>query len=241
MLLEHVNEDCHCGGKRCTKCGEVKCVGAFYKRVERGRESSRSNCRECMSANARERNKKHPHEPKPRNPVLRQRQIPKFSHVNVECQCEGKRCKVCEKLKCLDNFYRDKRFKNTTTTECKMCYGKRVKEWKEAHKDQVTAGAAWYYKKSEQKRRRYHLKKVYSLTEAQYSEMRDRQHGACAICGIVSQKPLHIDHDHSTGKVRALLCTKCNSMLGYAKDSVEMLKKGIEYLEFYSEGVDDNG
>jgi hypothetical protein len=164
-----------------------------------------------------------------------------FSHANEGCQCEGKRCKACEKLKCIDNFYRDRRFKNTSTSECKICYGKRVKEYKEAHKDQVNATAAWYVKETEQRRRRHHLKKVYGLTESQYSDMRDRQQGVCAICGIVSQKPLHIDHDHSTGKVRALLCTKCNSMLGYARDSVEMLKKGIEYLEFYSERVGDNG
>ena len=166
---------------------------------------------------------------------------PIFFHVNENCQCEGRRCKTCEKLKCIDSFYRDRRSKNTIKTECKICYGRRVRAYKEAHKDEVTAGAAWYYKKSGQRHRRHHLKKLYGLTESQYTEMKERQNGACAICGIISQKPLHIDHNHTTGKVRALLCTQCNSMLGYARDSVEMLRKGVEYLESYSEGVKDNG
>ena len=68
--------------------------------------------------------------------------------------------------------------------------------------------------------------------------MKVNQNGACAICGIVSQKPLHVDHNHSTGRVRGLLCTRCNSMIGYARDSVTLLQKGIEYLEFNTEGVE---
>jgi hypothetical protein len=235
-MLEHVIDGCLCEGKWCTKCEQVKCYDAFYKQAGR---DSRSHCKECVNANARERRKVRPREPKPRN-ISRRRQIPMFVHMHEDCQCEGKRCKSCEKFKCVDNFYLDKQNKDGHTVDCKVCRGKRVKEWKEAHKDQVTATAAWYTKNTEQRRRRYHLKKVYGLTESQYSEMRDRQQGACAICGIVSQSPLHIDHDHSTGRVRALLCTRCNSMIGYARDSIEMLKKGIEYLEFYSEGVDDN-
>lgn len=235
-MLEHIVEGCECEGKRCTKCGQVKCYNTFYKQADRDR---RSHCKECVSASASTRRRMRPREPKPRN-MSRRRQIPMFVHVHEGCQCEGKRCKTCEKLKCFENFYLDKQNKDGYTTDCKMCRGKRVKMWKEANKDQVTATAAWYTKKTEQRRHRYHLKKSYGLTESQYSEMRDRQKGACAICGIVSQRSLHIDHNHATGKVRALLCTRCNSMIGYARDSVEMLQKGIEYLEFYSEGVEDS-
>jgi hypothetical protein len=161
-----------------------------------------------------------------------------FVHANEGCECEGKRCQLCEKMKCIHNFYLDKKNKDGYTTDCKLCRGKRVKLWKDANKDQVTASAAWYTKKSEQRRHRYHLKKSYGLTESQYDEMKVKQNGVCAICGIVSQKPLHVDHNHSTGRVRGLLCTRCNSMIGYARDSVTLLQKGIEYLEFNTEGVE---
>lgn len=231
MVIEHIIEDCQCEGKLCGGCETVRCIGAFFKRADHT-IGYRSNCKECMATYTREWKQAHRQNPKPHN----RNKIPPFSHVSVDCRCEGKRCKACEKTKCIDNFYQDKKNKDGHTFECKVCCGKSTRQWKEANKDRVKASADWYTKKSEQKHRRYHLKKVYGLTEAQYIEMKDRQNGACAICGIISQKPLHIDHDHSTGKVRALLCTRCNSMLGYARDSAEMLKKGIEYLENYSKG-----
>ena len=56
------------------------------------------------------------------------------------------------------------------------------------------------------------------------------QANGCAICGN-SDKRLHVDHDHATGKVRGLLCMECNVSLGKFKDSPELLRKAIVYLE----------
>lgn len=56
----------------------------------------------------------------------------------------------------------------------------------------------------------------------------ERQSGVCAICK--SKSKLNIDHDHITGKVRGLLCTGCNIVLGYAKDSSEILNSAASYL-----------
>lgn len=54
----------------------------------------------------------------------------------------------------------------------------------------------------------------------------------CAICGAEpSTRALAIDHCHDSGKIRGLLCTRCNIGLGYFKDSIENLTKAIEYLE----------
>src|SRR5258708_32018668 len=54
MLLEHVNEDCHCGGKRCTKCGETKCVAAYSKQ-KAGANGLTAACKACNNASERNR------------------------------------------------------------------------------------------------------------------------------------------------------------------------------------------
>lgn len=53
----------------------------------------------------------------------------------------------------------------------------------------------------------------------------------CQICGIYA-KSLHIDHNHSTGKIRGVLCHKCNRALGFFNDDSSLLRKAGEYLDF---------
>lgn len=78
------------------------------------------------------------------------------------------------------------------------------------------------------------LKMMYGLTKDQYQEMLEIQHGCCAICKRPASsftRPLGVDHNHATGKVRALLCGQCNSGLGMFADEVTRLRNAIEYLE----------
>ena len=87
--------------------------------------------------------------------------------------------------------------------------------------------------------RKHNLKKAYGLTVEQYDVLLESQGGKCAICradnnGIaVSGRQIHfaVDHDHNTGRVRGLLCTKCNHGLGEFRDNVERLHAAIQYLE----------
>jgi hypothetical protein len=75
---------------------------------------------------------------------------------------------------------------------------------------------------------------TYGLTMEQYEDKWLEQDGKCAICNkespVYGHKRLGIDHDHATGKVRELLCGPCNSTLGHAHDSIDLLQKSIEYL-----------
>lgn len=80
--------------------------------------------------------------------------------------------------------------------------------------------------------RKYDLKK-YDLTPEEYDRILESQKCMCAICGIDESKlkrRLFVDHDHATGKVRGLLCSNCNFVLGYAKDSKATLRNAIDYL-----------
>jgi len=67
------------------------------------------------------------------------------------------------------------------------------------------------------------------------------QGGECAICGQEDSRrradgspfPLSVDHDHDSGKLRALLCTKCNVGLGHFRDDPDLLLRAAEYLKLW--------
>ena len=69
----------------------------------------------------------------------------------------------------------------------------------------------------------------YNLAEIEYTAMVERQNNLCAICGVY-MKSTNIDHDHKTGRVRGLLCSKCNVDIGFFSDSPELLAMAAAYL-----------
>jgi recombination endonuclease VII len=82
-------------------------------------------------------------------------------------------------------------------------------------------------KREWERRKRY--REVYRISEADYDAMRMRQNGVCAICKR-SGRALCVDHCHACGKVRGLLCGKCNSVLGFCGDSRAHLLAAAAYL-----------
>jgi hypothetical protein len=80
---------------------------------------------------------------------------------------------------------------------------------------------------------RYHL---YGLTSDQFDTLYSSQQGCCAICAnvISSGLFLQVDHSHTTGTVRGLLCNYCNMLLANAKDSIEVLQSAVSYLQIYT-------
>lgn len=88
-----------------------------------------------------------------------------------------------------------------------------------------------------------HLRAVrsnYGVSQAEYEAMFAAQGGCCAICGAYVAKTtgrgkrLQVDHKHSTGEVRALLCNRCNAGLGMFLDDRARLRRAIEYLDEWS-------
>lgn len=75
------------------------------------------------------------------------------------------------------------------------------------------------------------MKRRYGITLAQYSDMLSQQGGGCAICGATSDYyALAVDHCHSTGVVRGVLCSKCNRGLGAFADDPKRLENAVSYL-----------
>ncbi len=69
----------------------------------------------------------------------------------------------------------------------------------------------------------------YGISFNDYTKLLKQQNRRCKICGL--KKPLVVDHCHINGHVRGLLCTQCNSGLGFFKDTSEFLMSAITYLE----------
>ncbi len=79
------------------------------------------------------------------------------------------------------------------------------------------------------------LMKNYGLTIQEHQKLQESQNYQCKICKKhkkdCNKLGLVVDHNHKTGNVRSLLCNDCNLIIGHAKDSVDILKKCISYLE----------
>lgn len=126
-------------------------------------------------------------------------------------------------------LYRDGNTLNTRLSNLKLgtfCYG-------------PSTGGLKSNKMTLEAQRHYGRKRYYGLTSERYGQMLADQGGVCDICKLpevrVSLKgeltTLHVDHDHDGGKVRALLCYRCNSGLGSFKDDPELLRKAAVYIE----------
>ncbi len=124
------------------------------------------------------------------------------------------------------------------------------KEYYDAHKDEIIEYKNnWYLEKKEkistrnkrkwakltkEQRRELKLKEAYGLSLEEYNNILSSQNEMCAICGKKQGEerfPLHVDHDHQTGKIRGLLCQTCNQGLGLFKDNQELLIKAANYLD----------
>lgn len=101
-----------------------------------------------------------------------------------------------------------------------------------------------YENGSKESRRNAKLLNKYGITLSQYNEIFEKQCGVCALCGkpetkaqvrvrggIVITDMLHVDHDHETGRVRGLLCYRCNTGIGKLYDDPGLLRKAADYLD----------
>jgi len=82
--------------------------------------------------------------------------------------------------------------------------------------------------------RRAWIKRKYGISQEEYDDLLARQDGGCAICGSredTKDYRLPVDHNHETGKIRGLLCHRCNLAIGQFQDDVDLLRKAIKYLE----------
>ncbi len=76
----------------------------------------------------------------------------------------------------------------------------------------------------------YALHRNYGLSREEYIELLAKQNGRCPICERKLTK-IQVDHDHETGEIRALLCPRCNTLLGLARDTPDLLERAAKFLK----------
>ena len=130
-----------------------------------------------------------------------------------------KTCNKCKQLLPLDRFGRDKPRPDGLSPYCLDC------------KRHMQKG---YYKANPERYRERNYATMYGITLKQYDDMLAEQDGGCASCG--KKEPggigrFHVDHNHTTGAVRGLLCHGCNTSAGLCQDNPEVLRGLANYLE----------
>lgn len=146
--------------------------------------------------------------------------------INDALAAGGKYCRKCKLIVPIEPDSGDVRAKNRRNRLCGPCRREYMRAWTA----QRTADLI-------ETRRRWLLKKLYGITLEQYDEMLKRQGGGCAICRATTEdwrangsRSLPVDHDHKTGKVRGVLCGKCNKGIGLFRDDPTLLQAAVAYL-----------
>ena len=133
----------------------------------------------------------------------------------------------------LFSFYKDASKKDGLTSYCKGCSKEKRKEQYNDNPQEEKQKLKTYYQNNKDKAKNYYLVKNYGIDAETYEQMFKDQEGKCAICDTPHEelnRGLFVDHCHSSGKVRGLLCQFCNTLLGMAQDNKSILQKASKYL-----------
>jgi len=144
------------------------------------------------------------------------------------------RCTRCGEEKAATDFHR--RENGQLKSWCRQCWNAWRQQYRKAHPEATSLA----YRRDNVARK--------GLTEEQFVETYELQEGRCAICrdpirlyregnGRGGKGAAAVDHDHQTGKFRALLCGKCNTGLGLFNEDPELLLVAAAYLVVHNESV----
>lgn len=136
-------------------------------------------------------------------------------------------CSKCKKTKSYEDFSLSGKSKDGYCYFCKECAKDVSKEWVLTNPSRRAKNQKEYHERKKEilsEKRRF---RIYGLTPKDFTEIISKQKGKCALCEIPfkSKKFTHIDHCHATGKVRGILCMKCNVLIGYMEKNNHLLEK----------------
>jgi len=142
-----------------------------------------------------------------------------------------KMCTACKAIRPFEDFYsngtvalrRYNKNKKYLNSLCKDCANLKNKIYNKDNREELI-----------KRQLINHRRRVYGLNEEQYNNMILSQNNMCAICNNPGDKTLHIDHCHTTGKIRGLLCNRCNMGIGSFEDDIILLTSAIEYLSLHT-------
>lgn len=211
----------------CTKCGEEKSVKDFRtsNTIERGHAAM---CKACVLRGAHAR-----HE---RNLLERERLLAAGAN---------KTCVKCGLDKPIIEFTPSKAMRAGSLTRCKTCVNVKHGGWRARSRNGAgnqRARVPMNKEKLKAQWKRRRLRAKYNLTVTDRQLMLAAQEFRCAICEEpfdlekgTMHNVAHIDHNHTTGQIRGILCSKCNFGIGQFRENCLILVKAIEYLKKYED------
>jgi Autographiviridae endonuclease VII len=149
---------------------------------------------------------------------------------------QTKICSKCKINKPYSEYFKDSQRTVGIRCKCKACCKKETVEWREKNRSKYNNYAAEWRAKNPERQHATEIKRNYGLLPSDYEALLVKQEYRCKICRklhnpSLKRGRLYVDHCHATGKVRGLLCSACNSAIGYFEDDVVLLQKAIAYLE----------
>lgn len=207
-------DECSASTHACIRCKQVKPVSEFYRRSDTGK--LKNTCKACIQRQNHDYARNGP------------QQYGRYNRYDLP---DGRRrCRICGEVKPTDEFRPRKADGSTRRNECWDCFKHeqrdRYRADPDVHRDRMR-------------------KATYGLAPGEYDRMHAEQGGLCAICGEPETslerstgKPrgLFVDHHHETGRVRALLCMRCNMGIGHFRERPELLDRAIDYLNRHAIG-----
>lgn len=164
-------------------------------------------------------------------------------------------CNKCGEPKpCTEEFFRPHGHAKGFRGACRECEAKdrrdayaknperhiqAAKKWCRENRERHNATKRNWVRHNLEKHNATRRKSQYGITDSEFQNLFETQKGKCAICGFQfpgqntgdrNSSP-HVDHCHTTGKVRGLLCGQCNKGIGALKDSLELVESAVYYLQ----------
>ncbi len=205
--------------KTCGKCLTSKPREDYFNKDKSQQDGY---CRYCKSCRREKRQKwyaEHKEEKAASDKAYRER--------NREAYSESRRQYRKANAEQIKAYFRNRTLNDPEYAERKR---KTSRQWEIANPEKKLARSRAYNAKH---RYRNHLRYHYGLTLEMYNAMVAAQGGRCAICNgepTGRRKKLLVDHNHATGKVRQLLCYKCNLIVGVFETSFDLIAKASEYI-----------
>jgi hypothetical protein len=157
-------------------------------------------------------------------------------------------CVECGNLLTANNWQPSKKERNSK--RCSSCCNARSAKWKESNPEKVKEYKnKWSIKNKDkikiyktkvttENKRKHSIKTYYGVSWEEYLNIYQKSDGKCSICATPlsvhkeqNKETACVDHCHTTGKIRGILCRTCNRGIGYLRDSPELLKIAAGYLE----------
>jgi len=154
----------------------------------------------------------------------KRRQYTECKECRVKKLFTGKKiCTKCNIEKDINEFTSTAKTSSGKYSRCKTCRSKDAKERRK------TLDKVEEYGK--------HAEKTYNITKEAAIKLR-QESTSCAICNeAIEWKDRHLDHCHSSGQVREILCPRCNKGLGSFRDSTTFLENAITYLRKHNDTI----